>query len=91
LLSGFLTEVFGQEVHLLLSEVHLCADLAGWTDIATLDRRINFVSRSRKRATHFVPDWDIDLHVNGHSFGLKETEHSAVNFRKHNLALTQVW
>jgi len=72
LLSTFLTEVFGQEMHLQPSEIHLCADIAGWSDIAALDRRINFVSRSRKRATHFVPDWDIDLHVIEHSFGLKE-------------------
>ncbi len=57
-----LVEVFGQEMHLQPSEVHLCADIAGWSDIVTLDRRMNFVSRSRKRATHFVPDWDIDLH-----------------------------
>ena len=73
LLSAFLKEVFEQEMHLQPSEVHLCADIAGWSDIDTLDRRVNFVSRSRKRATHFVPDWDIDLHVNEHSFGLKET------------------
>jgi len=73
LLSAFLAEVFGQEMRLQPSEVHLCADIAVWSDITTLDRRINFVSRSRKRATHYVPDWDIDLHVNEHSFGLKET------------------
>jgi hypothetical protein len=73
LLQAFLTEVFGQEMHLQPSEVHLCADIAGWLDVATLDRRVNFVSRSRKRTTHFVSDWDIDLHVKEHSFGLKET------------------
>src|SRR5260370_42389992 len=55
------------------SAVHLCTDIVGWSDIDALDRRINFVSRSRKRATHFVADWDIDLHVNEYSFGLKET------------------
>src|SRR5205814_6498276 len=71
--STFLEDVFRQEMHLQPSEVHLCADIAGWSDIDTLDRCMNFVSRSRKRATHFVPDWDIDLHVNEHSFGLKET------------------
>ncbi len=46
-------EVFGQEMRLQPSEAHLCADIAGWSDVTTLDRRINFVSRSRKRATHF--------------------------------------
>jgi len=73
LLQTFLMEVFGQEIHLQPSEIHLCADVAGWSDVTTLDRRINFVSRSRKRATHFVPDWDTNLHVNEQSFGLKET------------------
>jgi hypothetical protein len=73
LLSTFLTEVFGQEMHLQPSEVHLCTDIAGWSDISTLDRRMNFVSRSRKRVAHFVTDWDIDLHLSEHSFGLKET------------------
>ena len=72
-LNTFVAELFGQEMHLQPSEVHLCADIAGWFDIATLDRRVNFVSRSRKRATHFVPEWDTDLHLKEHSFGLKET------------------
>jgi hypothetical protein len=73
LLNAFLREVFGQEVHLQPSEVHLCTDIAGWSDVASLDRLNNFVSRSRKRDTHSVPDWDIDLYVNEHSFGLKQT------------------
>jgi len=71
--DAFLIEIFGQSMHLQPSEVHLCADVAGWQDIANLDRRKNFVSRSRKRDTHFVPDWDYDLRMKEHSFGLKET------------------
>lgn len=73
LLSTFLTEVFGQEMHLQPSEVHLCTDIAGWSNITTLDPLNNFVSRSRKRVAHFVPDWDLDMHISEHSFGLKET------------------
>jgi hypothetical protein len=80
LLSAFLAEVYGREMNLQPSEIHLCADIGGWSDIDTLDRRVNFVSRSRKRASHLVPDWDIDLHVKEHSFGLKET---SFDFSKH--------
>jgi hypothetical protein len=73
LLSTFLTDLFGQVMHLQPSEVHLCADIAGWLDVATLDRRVNFVSRSRKRGSHFEHDWDTDLRVKDFSSGLVET------------------
>src|SRR5258708_6294825 len=55
------------------SEIHLCADIAGWSEIASLDRRKHCVSRSRKRGSHFEPDWDTDLRVKDFSYGLKET------------------
>jgi hypothetical protein len=71
--DGFLAGIFGQEMHLQPSEIHLCADVAGWTELATLDRRKHFVSRSRKRGSHFEHDWAADLHVREFSYGLQET------------------
>lgn len=72
-LDSFLTDVFKQSMFLQPSEIHLCADVAGWPDIASLDRRKHFVSRSRKRGSHFEQDWDTDLRVKDFSYGLKET------------------
>ena len=72
-LDRFLMDVFKQSMFLQPSEIHLCADVAGWSDIASLDRRKHFVSRSRKRGSHFEQDWDTDLHVKDFSYGLKAT------------------
>jgi len=72
-LDAFLREIFGQAMFLQPSEIHLCADVAGWSEIAALDRRKHFVSRSRKRGTHFEQDWEADLRVKDFSYGLKET------------------
>ena len=72
-LDGFLREIFRQSMFLQPSEIHLCADVAGWPEIAALDRRKHFVSRSRKRGTHFEQDWEADLRVKDFSYGLKET------------------
>ena len=69
----FLSEVFGQEMFLQPSEVHLCADIAGWSELASLDRRKHFVSRSRKRGSHFEQEWEADLRVKDFSYGLKAT------------------
>jgi hypothetical protein len=55
----FLVHHFFQEcVYLQVSEVHLCADIAGW-DVESIDQRRDFVSRSRKRGTYEVTDLDI--------------------------------
>ncbi len=67
-----LYDIFGCDLFLQPSEVHLCADIAGWDDVGTLDRRHNFVSRSRKRATYYVPDWSYDAHLDTYSEGLHE-------------------
>jgi hypothetical protein len=72
-LDAFLRDIFGQTMLLQPSEIHLCADVAGWPEIAGLDRRKHFVSRSRKRGTHFESDWEADLRVKDFSYGLKET------------------
>src|SRR5581483_1368520 len=65
--------IFGDEMCLQLSEVHLCADIAGWSDSDTLDRHQNFVSRSRKRAKYAEPDWGYGGSVREYSYGLQAT------------------
>lgn len=72
-LDAFLTGIFGQAMHLQPSEIHLCADTAGWQDFPSLDRRKNFISRSRKRDIHYEPDWAFDIQVQEHTYGLQET------------------
>jgi len=72
-LDAFLTGIFHQSMHLQPSEIHLCADVAGWSDVASLDRRKNFISRSRKRDIHCEPDWAFDVQVQEHAYGLQET------------------
>ena len=71
--DAFLYDIFQQELFLQLSEVHLCADIVNWKDVESLDRRQNFVSRSRKRGEHHEPDWGYDLKVDAYSYGLCET------------------
>jgi len=62
----FLVHHFLQEcVYMQVSEVHLCADIAGW-DVASIDQRCDFVSRSRKRGTYEVTD----LQIEDFSYGL---------------------
>lgn len=69
----FVDELFHEEMCLQVSEIHLCADIVGWSDIETLDRRQNFVSRSRKRATYAEPDWGYGGSVREYSYGLHAT------------------
>ncbi|MGI9057115.1 MAG: hypothetical protein ACR2H5_00870 [Ktedonobacteraceae bacterium] len=64
----FLVAFFGECVYLQVSEVHLCADIAGW-DVESIDQRREFVSRSRKRGTYEVTD----LHIEDFSFGLNRS------------------
>ncbi len=71
---SFLYDLFERELLLQPSEVHLCADVAGWEDIADLEYRRLFVSRSRKRADHTeasgLPD---GFKAGDYSFGLVRT------------------
>lgn len=69
----FLDEVFHNELFLQVSEVHLCADIAGWDGVEKLDRVQHFVSRSRKRSSRLTPDWGFDAEVQEHSYGLQGT------------------
>ena len=69
----FLDEVFRGEMYLQVSEVHLCADVAGWDGVEKLDRTQHFVSHSRKRSARFTPDWGFDSEVQEHSYGLQGT------------------
>ena len=73
---SFLYELFEREVLLQPSEVHLCADVIGWDDVADLDFRRLFVSRSRVRTDHNQGgqgQWEDGCSVNDFSFGLKRT------------------
>jgi len=74
--NSFLYDTFNDQMYLQPSSVDLCADVAGWHDVETLDRRRNFVSRSRKRSDYAVPDDDITQHdasLTDHSSGLVGT------------------
>ena len=74
--NSFLYEIFNDPMYLQVSSVDLCADVAGWHDITTLDRRMNFVSRSRKRAGYHDPDIQTPQHdasLVDHSSGLAQT------------------
>ncbi len=75
-----LNDLFQNEVYLQVSAVDLCADIAGWQEITSLDRRRNFVSRSRKRSVHTEPDWGYDVALQEHTYGLQET---GFDFSKH--------
>jgi hypothetical protein len=68
-----LDDLFHQEMFLQVSAVDLCADIAGWQEITSLDRRRNFVSRSRKRSVHREPEWGYDASLQEHTYGLQET------------------
>jgi hypothetical protein len=73
----FLEIHLGFEVFLQVSEVHLCADVAGWTEVRTLDHRRDFISRSRQRRTHEIADWNFEpgeeMDAGDFSYGLKRT------------------
>lgn len=69
----FLDELFQDEMYLQVSSIDLCADVAGWSDIDQLDRRRDFVSRSRKRSVHTTPDWGYDAELREYSYGLQGT------------------
>jgi hypothetical protein len=64
----FLYEVFGCDMYLQVSEVHLCADVIGW-DVSQVDYLREFVSRSRKRGGHE----ETDLDVRSYSYGLQRS------------------
>src|SRR6266567_4080981 len=66
--NDFLYEVFGCDMYLQVSEVHLCADVVGW-DVAGVDYQQEFVSRSRKRGGHE----ETDLDVRSYSYGLQRS------------------
>lgn len=68
-----LQDFFGGEMYLQVSEVHLCVDVAGWQGVEKLDRTQHFVSRSRKRSAHAVPEWGLDARVQEYSYGLQGT------------------
>ena len=66
---SFLNEFFGIDIFMQVSHVDLCVDIAGWSDVLGLNLRRDFVSRSRKRATHDESDWSLTTAA-GYSYGL---------------------
>ena len=66
--NSFLEETLHAMVFLQVSEVHLCADVAGW-DVGQVNYLREFVSRSRKRADYEVTDLD----VKDYSYGLRRS------------------
>lgn len=69
----FVDSLFQQEMYLQVSSVDLCVDVAGWYDVAHLDRSENFIARSRKRGIYEESDWSVDLASREYSLGLQRT------------------
>ncbi len=65
----FLYDVLETQVHLQVSEVHLCVDVV-WS-FEQVDYRCEFVSRSRKRAGYEVADEAAE--VEDYTYGLRRT------------------
>ncbi len=61
---SFLMSIFGENLHLQVSEVHLCADVVGF-DFSHADYETGFVTRVRKNDTIYGPGVDgvaLDYH-----------------------------
>lgn len=70
--ATFLDGVFHRDLFYQPSEVHLCADIVGWDEIADLDYRRVFVSRSRKRSSHMEAT-DEEFKADEFGYGLVRT------------------
>ncbi len=72
--QALLYDVFDQEIlHLQPSSIDLCADIAGWDDVETLNKKRHFVSHSRKRRHDSETDPAEGLKATDHSYGLHDT------------------
>ena len=71
LLYNFLADTFGLPFTLQVSEVHLCADIAGWE--LSLDDAHAFITRGHKRTTHMEQPDESDQH-DDNSFTLSSCE-----------------
>jgi hypothetical protein len=71
--QSFINDLFEQEMYLQLSQVDLCADVAGWSDIETLERGKHFISRMRKGRGYDESSQVYDLASSDYTFGLKRT------------------
>lgn len=71
--QAFVDDLFEQEMYLQLSQVDLCADVAGWLDIEQLERSTHFVTRSRKGGSH--DEFSMVSHATSRDYtlGLKRT------------------
>jgi hypothetical protein len=71
--NHFLFDIFEDVMQVQPSSIDLCADIAGWDDIQSLDRTVNFVTRSRKRTLYSEPEWGYEAEVRDYSYGLHGT------------------
>jgi hypothetical protein len=73
----FLEQQFGCDLFLQVSEVHVCVDVAGWSEIRSVDHRRDFVSRARQRPVHETADWNFEpgeqMEVRDFAYGLVRT------------------
>ncbi len=84
----FVDSLFQQEMYLQVSSVDLCVDVAGWYDVAHLDRSENFIARSRKRGIYEESDWSVDLASREYSLGLQRTGFDFSRDKKASSALS---
>jgi len=68
-IHSFLYSIFQSVLHLQPSEIHLCADIAGWETLLDLSVQRDFVSRAVKRGPHQEADWTVD-EASEYSYGL---------------------
>ena len=80
-----LSEVFGNEMYLQVSLLDVCVDVAGWSDVGTLDQSRDFVSRVRKRRgrgeSGWVDSYSQGLTVTGFDFGRNKRGASPLSCR----------
>ena len=60
-------------LYLQASNIDLCADVAGWADFEQMNKKLNFVSRSRKRRDHSEGEQLLEMKADGFSSGLHDT------------------
>jgi hypothetical protein len=71
--QSFVDDLFEQEMYLQLSQVDVCVDVAGWSDIEQLDRWRHFVTRSIKGGGYDEPDMLYGAASREYTMGLKRT------------------
>ncbi len=71
--QSFVDGFFGTEMYLQLSLIDLCVDIAGWSDVASLDRGQHFVTRSRKGGLYDEGGFAAEMGAREYMMGLQRT------------------